>query len=220
MHVHYRIMGRLIGGVGGKMANQNVVCSLPMVVPRECVHLLLEMGVARLRLHSEVHQCLMEEEEEEESGKSSLDEPLKKKTKIDKVDSGGNCGLGHAELEEIWRNGYLVTPFERRCYAVFRDLHQRGYYVTSGDRFGVHYLIYHGDPLLYHASGMVHVMTDGGDAEMDILTLTSMARVATNARKTLVLASIDEGGDHNAVRYLSWSFYQPNNKERRSTDAI
>ncbi|XP_028039001.1 tRNA-splicing endonuclease subunit Sen34 isoform X1 [Bombyx mandarina] len=40
-------------------------------------------------------------------------------------------------------------------YSIFKDLWEKGYYVTSGSKFGCDYLIYPGDPVQFHASHMV-----------------------------------------------------------------
>ncbi|KAI8037773.1 hypothetical protein M5D96_009274 [Drosophila gunungcola] len=42
-------------------------------------------------------------------------------------------------------------------YRIFKDLWMRGNFVTSGDAFGADFLVYPGDPLIYHASHIVIV---------------------------------------------------------------
>ncbi|CAH0729738.1 unnamed protein product, partial [Brenthis ino] len=36
-------------------------------------------------------------------------------------------------------------------YAVFKDLWEKGHYITSGSKFGADYLVYPGDPVKFHA---------------------------------------------------------------------
>ena len=47
----------------------------------------------------------------------------------------------------------------KRC-EVFYDLHLQGYHLTSGLKFGSHFLAYPGDPMIYHAQFMVYVVDE------------------------------------------------------------
>jgi len=86
--------------------------------------------------------------------------------------------------------------------AVFRDLWQRGYCVTSGAKFGGDFLVYEGDPRTHHASMVV--LLASADAGLSGGQLTGMVRLATAVRKTTVLASWD--GVTDTVSYRTLEF--------------
>ena len=54
-----------------------------------------------------------------------------------------------------WAKAYPKTPAEELRLLTFRELRKRGFYVTSGDKFGADFLAYPGDPLLFHAKFVV-----------------------------------------------------------------
>ena len=103
---------------------------------------------------------------------------------------------------------------------VFRELHDRGYTLTGGLKFGADFLCYRGDPCTCHAEFCVKVLEAA--AELAPLQLLAAARTAHAARKHYVLAcpvagSRGEGGgvgggaesgeneDGPAFRYLTFS---------------
>ncbi len=112
-------------------------------------------------------------------------------------------------------NSFLQYPNnskqEQIRYAVFTDLYQKGYYISSGDRFGVDFIIYHDDPLLYHACGMVYICnTEYQNRKIDSKLLCSLGRLATTVNKTFQLAYWND--TTQSVQYVSWKFYQPFHK--------
>lgn len=75
--------------------------------------------------------------------------------------------------------------------ATFQDLHERGYFVTSGAKFGGDFLVYFGDPICHHAIFIVKCV----ECEETISTMEVVAfgRLGTSVKKKAVLASIQEG---------------------------
>jgi tRNA-splicing endonuclease subunit Sen34 len=72
-------------------------------------------------------------------------------------------------------------------YKVYEYLHNAGYWMTPGLRFGCDFTAYPGDPLRFHSHFMVHVeQTD----QLPILSLVSGGRVATQTRKAWLLAGM------------------------------
>ena len=103
----------------------------------------------------------------------------------------------------------VLPPSPRPLSLVFADLHSRGFTVTSGVQYGGDFLLYDGDPSECHAHSVVRVLRDAvqGSAAalplsaMDVLT---MARVASGARKSVVVASVSDSGSPAPVSYATW----------------
>lgn len=84
---------------------------------------------------------------------------------------------------------YPSTATEDLRYWVFSDLWHEGYFITPGNKFGGDYLVYKGDPLMFHANFIVKCVHD--IKQVDITDLITCARIGTSTKKTLVLAEID-----------------------------
>lgn len=70
---------------------------------------------------------------------------------------------------------------------MFRDIWQRGKYITTAESFGGDFLVYPGDPLYFHASHIVHVIDSG------VITptfLVERARLSVMVNKFCVFAYI------------------------------
>jgi hypothetical protein len=94
--------------------------------------------------------------------------------------------------------GSVAWPFpstqeERHRYVVFRDLHARGFRITGGSKFGADFLLYPGDPTLYHAQFCVRLAP--ADRPIVPALLAAACRGSFQARKHLLLASVVEGGE-------------------------
>jgi tRNA-splicing endonuclease subunit Sen34 len=86
-------------------------------------------------------------------------------------------------------------------YRVFKDLWNKGLYITSGDSFGSDFLSYPGDPFHYHASQIVHVVDP--NARLEISYIVSCARLSVTVKKACVFAYPN---DNDTITYqtLSW----------------
>ncbi|KAM9734285.1 tRNA-splicing endonuclease subunit Sen34 [Menidia menidia] len=84
---------------------------------------------------------------------------------------------------------------------VFRDLRGRGFFLTSAGKFGGDFLVYPGDPLVFHAHFIALVLPPR--RPLPLLDLLVLARLGSNVRKTVLLCSPGPG----AVNYssLQWS---------------
>lgn len=85
---------------------------------------------------------------------------------------------------------YPRTAAQRARLAVFVDLHARGYRLTGGSKFGADFLLYPGDPTLFHAQFCLRLVPL--DAPLDAVLLTAACRGSHQARKHLLLASYVE----------------------------
>lgn len=90
-------------------------------------------------------------------------------------------------------------------YRVFKDLWQKGYYLTNGGKFGGDFLVYPGDPMRFHA----HYIAICSPQEKDIALsdIITAGRLGTNVKKTVLLCSANQDGQ---VTYtsLQWSGLQ------------
>ena len=95
-----------------------------------------------------------------------------------------------AFYERVWRK---MSKIDRYKCAVFKDLHEKGFTMTSAAKFGGDYLAYPGDPMLFHAYFTVRVLERG--EKMTPLSCSSVTRMAHAARKNVVFAFCGEEGD-------------------------
>jgi tRNA-splicing endonuclease subunit Sen34 len=113
-----------------------------------------------------------------------------KSSKSNCASSSSHAGSdgGSRRSHDVWT--FPSTVEERHRYIVFRDLHERGYKLTGGLKFGADYLVYPGDPTIYHAQLCVRLLP----AEKPILPimLASACRGSFQARKHLLIASVIE----------------------------
>ncbi|XP_033640816.1 tRNA-splicing endonuclease subunit Sen34-like [Asterias rubens] len=96
----------------------------------------------------------------------------------------------------------ISTPQEMLRYKIFKDLWETGYYLTSGCKFGGDFLVYPGDPFLYHSYFIaVCIPYQRFLSPLDLITY---GRLATNVKKTVIICSIN--GDDDAVyTSLQWT---------------
>lgn len=76
-------------------------------------------------------------------------------------------------------------------YRVFRDFWRRGKFVSSGEAFGADFLIYPGDPLLYHAS---HIVIVQESSTVRPLELICKVRLSVIVNKGCVFAYEETDG--------------------------
>eukprot|EP00466_Bigelowiella_natans_P001074 jgi/Bigna1/75089/fgenesh1_pg.32_\ len=83
-----------------------------------------------------------------------------------------------------------------RCL-VYRDLWSRGFYVTSGANFGVHFLVYKRRPSTHHSSYVLQVVPK--ERSLTGRRLNEHVRSANSIRKIFVMAFIEATEDRLAV---------------------
>ncbi|XP_032598608.1 tRNA-splicing endonuclease subunit Sen34 [Drosophila grimshawi] len=87
-------------------------------------------------------------------------------------------------------------------YRVFHDLWKRGKYVTAGDAFGADFLVYPGDPLLYHASHIVIVQSTPAIRPLELI---AKVRLSVIVNKRCVFAHATTAGNQIAYQTVAWS---------------
>ena len=113
----------------------------------------------------------------------------------------------HRQSPDFWTQTFSnVSEFnlsdsEKMRLVALQDLRRRNYLVTSGTKFGGDFLVYPGDPLMYHAYFVVKVVAK--TFKMKANELLAFSRLASSVKKVAVICSVD-GAD---VSYLSlqWS---------------
>lgn len=84
----------------------------------------------------------------------------------------------------------LSDTVDKGKHVICSQLHSMGYYITSGAKFGADYLLYPGDPLLFHAQFTVRCL--GHHNPIKPALLAGGARGSHAARKHLLLASVND----------------------------
>lgn len=83
-------------------------------------------------------------------------------------------------------------------FEIYKDLWQRGYYITNGHKFGADYLVYLGDPIAYHAVFLVHCLESMNEM-IHSTAIVAFGRLATAVKKRAVLACFN----NNTVSYIT-----------------
>ena len=99
---------------------------------------------------------------------------------------------------------YPRTLTEKRNYAVYKDLWEKGYFITSGEKFGCDFLVYPGDPSRYHSHFIVIVIPSG--RKITSMELLAYGRLGSGVKKSVLLATVNET-TNQSVEYqsISWS---------------
>lgn len=98
---------------------------------------------------------------------------------------------------------YPSTRSEKLRYKTFKDLWEKGHYLTPGQKFGADYLVYPGDPIKFHSQYLV-ICLDRDEA-LATTELVSLGRLGTSVRKTVVLASLSADGTSVLYQSLQWN---------------
>lgn len=205
LHTKHKIIGRLIGSLPSH-ADQEIFHALPMLLLPESVTLGIELGIVELFTHQfPVTQVPVQ-------GFPKQFPPIDKQTYFTTTSEkqqqqDGDDTSKQQQVTHLWP---LETIQKTMLYKVYKDLHAKGYFISTGDKFGVDYLIYHNDPLCYHACGMVYVVQNATENIFQARSITSLTRVANQTRKTLVIASEHLG----SVKYLCWKWFRPAIKQK------
>ncbi|KAK9880522.1 hypothetical protein WA026_011761 [Henosepilachna vigintioctopunctata] len=75
-----------------------------------------------------------------------------------------------------------------RC-AVYKNLWEKGYYITSGKKFGGDFLVYLGDPVSYHAIFIVKCVEDV-EKTIKSCEIVAFGRLGTSVKKKAVIAAM------------------------------
>ncbi|CAN8070924.1 unnamed protein product [Agarophyton chilense] len=96
----------------------------------------------------------------------------------------------------VWQPSGREQRRLRERLAVLEDLHERGYFVSCGAKFGADVLAYAGPPHIFHAALAVVVLS--GAQRVDARAIVAMGRLGDATRKRAVAAFVRAG----RVRYV------------------
>ncbi|KAI8815586.1 tRNA intron endonuclease, partial [Fimicolochytrium jonesii] len=102
---------------------------------------------------------------------------------------------------ELWT--YPRTPQEERHCKVFCALWEKGFFITSGSKFGGDYLLYPGDILRFHAHFIVAVVPM--KTLYSPLDAVMFGRLGTAVKKRFALCSWDDEKDELVSFSLEWT---------------
>lgn len=88
-------------------------------------------------------------------------------------------------------------------YSLFTHLHQHGYYLSPGLRFGAHYLVYPGDPVRFHSH--FSAIQYEWDDEIDLVDLVGGGRLGTGVKKGWMLGGRDTLSGNTYCFCIEWS---------------
>lgn len=94
-----------------------------------------------------------------------------------------------------------LDPFK---YRVFCDLWEKGHWLTFGATFGGDFLVYPGEPLLFHASHIIHVLSDDEAKSMNIRTFITRSRLSVNVNKFCTFAYEDSHTKEVCYQTAQW----------------
>uniref|UniRef100_A0A1B6M6M6 tRNA-splicing endonuclease subunit Sen34 n=1 Tax=Graphocephala atropunctata TaxID=36148 RepID=A0A1B6M6M6_9HEMI len=104
--------------------------------------------------------------------------------------------------EEVeWK--FPETLHEKLRYSTFKDLWERGYYITEGHKFGVDYLVYPGDPVKFHAQFLV--VCKEYNESFSSVDFISYARLGSISRKTFVIATKPMNSEDILYQSIQWA---------------
>ena len=134
--------------------------------------------------------------------KRFTDSELQKVDQTDQVYINMPVKRSCTETRKVMNHLVELSDEELIEYHVLVDLINRGYIVTDGRKFGGHFLVYPGDPGLYHSTYIAHCSRY--DQDISAVQFATLGRLALSVKKTLLLCSVD---DSNCVVYnsVAWS---------------
>ncbi|XP_078656481.1 tRNA-splicing endonuclease subunit Sen34-like [Branchiostoma floridae x Branchiostoma belcheri] len=97
------------------------------------------------------------------------------------------------EPQEAVPWNYPTTDREALRCQVFQDLWEKGYFLTSGGKFGGDFLVYPGDPFRYHSFYIA--VCQHRTENMEALDIVRLGRLGSNVKKTVLLCSESESGE-------------------------
>lgn len=93
-------------------------------------------------------------------------------------------------------------------FKIYSYLHLRNYYLTCGAKFGGDFLVYKGDPLIYHSLFILKCLPSKAEfSKLTIKDIITYGRLATNVKKSYLIAYIDNNHQNDNVIFtcISWS---------------
>lgn len=106
------------------------------------------------------------------------------------------AGFSHCPEERSFHSTDWPMPRDEGLntrFCVYRDLRNKGFYLTSAGKFGGDFLVYPGDPLRFHAHFIALCISM--DEELPLCDILAIARLGSNVKKTVLLCSPKKCGE-------------------------
>ena len=115
------------------------------------------------------------------------------------------------DTENIEDEKNFLIEFENNknsiLYLVFKDLHQKDYYIIPGKKYGVDFLVYKDDPNFVHSTYLISCKKVIENIE--VKDVINNERVSFGTLKMLIYAFVDNENDKSDVKInyinLSWT---------------
>lgn len=222
---------RIIGGLIGTNISTPEKLTLPLLLSKEEVFLLIEKGWGKiyklLDLEPPSKEEIIKFEEKRKSdaifqkeqmlGKSITEIKDIELKKLEGTETIKIPFVGHLrdsplqdeiEITEEWKNQFFQnsSSLEYQKCLIFRDLWEKGFFVSSkGLKFGGDFLVYESDPFTVHSKYIVLIVpfsSSSLETSVSPLDLISKQRVASSTNKSLLLASVDVHQTPHQFKYL------------------
>ena len=113
--------------------------------------------------------------------------------------------------EKIEDEKNFLIEFENNknniLYLVYKDLHQKDYFVIPGNKYGVDFLVYKNDPNFVHSTYLISCKKV--NENIDVKNVINNERVSFGTLKTLIYAFVNnEKEDDIKINYINISWTQ------------
>lgn len=98
------------------------------------------------------------------------------------------------------KRAFLAAPDPKK-YKIFRDLWKLGNFVTMGNTFGGDFLVYPDDPMLCHATHVVHVLDEPKVSANDFINCN---RLCVGVKKVCIYAYVHPGTNPIVYQSSKW----------------
>lgn len=89
-------------------------------------------------------------------------------------------------------------------YRVFCDLWEKGHWITFGATFGGDFLVYPGEPFHFHASHIIHVLTEDEAKSISIPTFITRTRLSVSVKKFCTFVYLDNETNELCYQTVQW----------------
>lgn len=105
-------------------------------------------------------------------------------------------------------NSSIANPIH---YSVFKYFWEHGKYITSGESFGADFIIYPGDPLMFHASHIIIIL--GENPKINPLEIISKCRLSVTINKKCVFAYLNNQNELS-FQTVEWKNFKSNDDNK------
>ncbi|KAK9387662.1 hypothetical protein V1515DRAFT_466403 [Lipomyces mesembrius] len=185
----HHVAGILVGTLP-QVPQQSVFLGLPVQLMPEEAALLVQQGVAHIIDEALSHGTILAVDE------NNIDEAAAKLkiNELESTESESQGALASYSTPTVSSTDKYPLPessvsaiYDTPRFHIYKYLHQKGYFISPGLRFGSQFLAYPGDPLRYHSHYLVRGL--GYDEEFPLLELVGSGRLGTGVKKAWMVGA-------------------------------